>query len=121
MTGQIGMEWQRLARLVVHRRVELGYRLQKEFTEASGIKIRTLNNIENHRQSSYDAGTIAMLEQGLKWRPGSVDDVLEGGEPTPVDQTELSLPELDKDQLREILRRSREVTADLERLLGDQS
>lgn len=75
-----GQDWQRLARLVIHRRVELGHARQTGFADASGIKIRTLNNIENARSTGYDPATIARLEQALHWEPGSVEAVLAGGE-----------------------------------------
>lgn len=50
----------------------------------SGLSIRTLNNIENARRTSYDGSTVALLERGLQWEPGSVEAILAGGEPTPV-------------------------------------
>src|SRR6266498_2171248 len=83
MSEQTGQDWHRLARLVIHRRVQLGHQRQTEFADASGLKIRTLNNIENARRTSYDASTIALLEQGLHWAPGSADAVLAGGDPAP--------------------------------------
>lgn len=117
-----GRDWHRLARFVVNRRVQLGYRHQKDFAEASGIKIRTLNNIENARRTGYAADTLAMLEQALGWEPGSVDTVLEGGDPhhpspgrapATLDETarllawlrqELQRPGADRDYLEEAIR-----------------
>jgi len=101
MSDQIGEKWQRLARLVTHRRVQLGHASQTEFASASGLKIRTLNNIENARRPGYDPSTIALLEQGLQWQPGSVEAVLAGGDPVPVAVAEAPP---DVDQLKEARR-----------------
>jgi transcriptional regulator with XRE-family HTH domain len=104
MPEQIGEKWQRLARLVVHRRVQLGHASQTEFASASGLKIRTLNNIENARRPGYDHSTIALLEQGLQWQPGSVEAVLAGGEPTPAPAPAVADAPVDVDQLKEARR-----------------
>jgi len=101
MSDQIGEKWQRLARLVTHRRVQLGHASQTEFASASGLKIRTLNNIENARRPGYDPSTIALLEQGLQWQPGSVEAILAGGEPTPAVVADAPV---DVDQLKEARR-----------------
>jgi len=103
MSEQIGEKWQRLARLVTHRRVQLGHASQTEFASASGLKIRTLNNIENARRPGYDHSTIALLEQGLQWQPGSVEAVLAGGDPTPAVPAVADAPP-DVDQLKEARR-----------------
>jgi transcriptional regulator with XRE-family HTH domain len=103
MSEQIGEKWQRLARLVTHRRVRLGHASQTEFASASGLKIRTLNNIENARRPGYDPSTIALLEQGLQWQPGSVEAILAGGDPTPAPAAAADVPP-DVDQLKEARR-----------------
>lgn len=81
MSEPVSNEWQRVARLVIRRRVDLGYHQQSEFASSAGLSIRTLNNIENSRRQSYDGSTIALLERGLEWEPGSIDAILAGGEP----------------------------------------
>lgn len=76
-------DWDRLAALVIARRVELGHKTRAPLVEASGISLRTLGDIENGRRPSYDPATIAALEQALEWAPGSVTSIVNGGEPTP--------------------------------------
>lgn len=91
----------------------------RDVADTANVSYETLRALRRTGQAS--SLTKRRTEEALQWEPGSIDEVLSGGEPTPVGQPEPSFPELDKDQLREILRRSREVTTDLERLLGDNS
>ncbi len=74
------MNWQALASAVVRRRVELGYETRREFVTATGMKPRTMGDIETARKSSYDSGTLARLEQALEWEAGTVKQIL-GSEP----------------------------------------
>lgn len=82
-------DWQALAREVVNRRVTLGYQTRQSFSQAAGLSARTVGDIERARRDSYDVATLARIEQTLKWTPGSVQNILDGGTPTPV------RPELD--------------------------
>jgi hypothetical protein len=76
-------EWERLATYVVNRRVDLGYRTRQAFADAiDGISLRTLGDVENGRRLGYGSNTLATLEHGLQWSPGSITKVLAGGEPT---------------------------------------
>lgn len=80
-------EWHRLANLLVSRRIELGYRQRKEFAKAHGLRYdRLLFDLENAKRTNYESGTIAHFEQLYKWAPGSIQTVLEGGEPVPSDR-----------------------------------
>lgn len=51
------------------------------FARTSGLSSGTIDNIENHRKTSYDATTLATLEHALGWQPGSVERVLSGLDP----------------------------------------
>lgn len=98
-------DWERLARYVTARRIELNYRTREAVAEADpGIKPRTLGDIERASRTSYNRTTIASLEHALQWRPGSVQAILDGGEPTaattpapaeprPADVSETELPD----------------------------
>jgi hypothetical protein len=81
--GQDGLmpreDWRRLADYVVARRVELGMRDRHSLAAAAGITDRTLGKLENGQRVS--PGTIAAIEHGLGWAPGSGRRVLAGGEP----------------------------------------
>lgn len=72
---------ERLARYVIARRVELGWKQRIEFAAAAQITTRVVSDIENGRRYNFDPVTIAKLEKTLGWATGSVDDVANGGEP----------------------------------------
>jgi transcriptional regulator with XRE-family HTH domain len=72
---------ERLASLVVARRVELGYKRRPAFAEAAGISLRTLGDLETGRRTNFDPATIAAIEQALRWATGSISQVLSGGDP----------------------------------------
>lgn len=73
---------QRLAELVVARRVQLGHRRRPAFAEAAGISLRTLSDIETGRRANYDPATLAAVEHALNWQTGSIKHILDGGTPT---------------------------------------
>ena len=76
-------DWERLGKLVIARRINLGYRRREDLAAAAeGISMRTLGDIETGKEKRYHPNTIGSLENILLWAPGSVDTVLEGGDPT---------------------------------------
>lgn len=77
-------DWTRLAHYVTGRRLELGYPRQEDLALAMPVSLRVVNNIENARKDAYSKGTMALLENALRWRPGSVESILSGSNPTPV-------------------------------------
>ena len=81
MTGQDG---KRLGEYVVQRREQLGMRTTKALADKVKMTPRALGDVENGRRTNYSAGTKARLEIALEWRPGSIDEILAGGEPKPV-------------------------------------
>jgi hypothetical protein len=64
------------------RRLELGLAWQ-EVAEHGGISLRALANARAG-DSEIRPLTRAGIEKGLQWEPGSVTDVLGGGDPAPV-------------------------------------
>lgn len=77
--------WVRLGRLLVDRRVELGHPKRLSWTrDVLGLTHdRTQSDLENARRSNYDTATLAQVEQQYRWAPGSIRDVLAGGDPSP--------------------------------------
>lgn len=71
-------------------RVRRGYHTLSEFARHSGLSRTTLDSIENNRKSGYSPSTLAALEHALGWRTGSVDRVLRGLEPQPVEDADLT-------------------------------
>lgn len=75
------VDLQRLGTLVTNRRVAHGKRVRKQFADSVGLSDRLLADIENGVRTA-SAGTYAVLENHLSWKPGSVRAVLAGGDPT---------------------------------------
>jgi hypothetical protein len=86
-----GEDWKRLARYVVNRRVALGYRTRQAFADEIGVTAHTLGVLEKGRRVSPD--TLAAVENGLQWEPGSADLVLEGGAPIIVGELAKAPPQ----------------------------
>jgi transcriptional regulator with XRE-family HTH domain len=74
------MSWERLGREVARRRGELQL-TQTELAQRAGFSMPTLNAIENNRSGRLSKRLRRALEQAVGWQPGSVDAVLDGGEP----------------------------------------
>lgn len=81
--------WERLGRLVTTARLHQGHRSLAAFAAATGLSRTTLDSIEHGRKTSYDPATLATLEGALGWRAGSVERVLAGLEPQPVEDPDL--------------------------------
>lgn len=78
----MGTDWKRLAEHVIRRRVAIGYQHRRAFAAAIKVTDRTLSKLEEGEPVGRN--TLAAVEVGLRWKPGSMDAVLEGGEPTPA-------------------------------------
>jgi len=74
---------ERLGQLVVSRRVALGFRTRIDLASSLQFTVRTLSDIE-HGVRKASPGTYAMLENKLAWAPGSINTILDGGEPDEV-------------------------------------
>lgn len=76
--------WDNLAEHVTTQRAYLGYSIA-QLSVISGLSTSTLDSIEHNRKSSYDPATLASLER----RPGSVERMLKGFEPQPLQDPDL--------------------------------
>lgn len=74
--------WKRVGQAVRQRRIELGFSSQIELSSAGGPGLSTLSKIERGVQLSYEDQVIWRLEQALQWESGSVQAILDGGQPT---------------------------------------
>lgn len=80
-----GGDWRRLGEHVVHRREELGL-TQPEVQAAGGPSTAAMRQIEQgSKEGGYRGSTLRSLERALKWRTGSVEAILAGGNPIPSD------------------------------------
>lgn len=77
-------DWPRLANEVRTRRTELGL-TQEDARAAGGPSTATMRLIEGALQDAYTPAILRRLEGAMRWRPGSVRDILAGGDPVPLD------------------------------------
>jgi transcriptional regulator with XRE-family HTH domain len=73
---------------VTTQRAYLGYSLA-QLASISGLSTSTLDNVEHGRKTSYDPATISALERALRWQHGSVERILNGLEPQPMQDPDL--------------------------------
>jgi len=75
--------------MLERRRGELGYgfRQRARFVQERGarmISVKTISRLENGERDSYPESTVGTVEAIYGWSPGSVESVLNGGEPTSI-------------------------------------
>lgn len=73
-------DWQRLAARAVARRTSLGM-TQQDVQAAGGPAVATIRHIEGANKTRYRGTILGRLEIALRWTPGSVEQILAGGEP----------------------------------------
>lgn len=81
--GMTTEDWKALSEAVEQRRRELGL-TQLQVQQAGGPSMAKIREIENRRTDVLSPSKRRDLERALRWRQGSVDDVLAGNEPTPL-------------------------------------
>lgn len=72
---------ERLDALMDRRRLDLGHNW-KAIIDDAGVSYQTLSQLRKGRPVA-DV-TVARVEQALRWAPGSIQDILDGGNPTPA-------------------------------------
>lgn len=80
--------WDRLAEFVTTQRAALGLSIA-QLSKVSGLSTSTLDSVEHHRKTAYDPATLAALERSLRWRGGSVERILNGMDPQPIQDPDL--------------------------------
>lgn len=73
----------RLGELIAARRMELGYETQRALAVVTGVARHSIGAIERGDRESR-LNTRVRLEQVLRWEPGSIRKVIDGGEPSVV-------------------------------------
>lgn len=96
MAGMVGEDLPRLAKAVVRRRVELGYKTREDFAAAVGLSVRTLGDIERARRLVGDS-SVAAVEAALGWKLGSFEAILDRREPELVQSAKVA-PEPEPDR-----------------------
>lgn len=115
--------WTRVAEHVRRRRIqELGLSAD-QVVERSGkqISVTVLSIIENARQEAYSVRVLAGLCRALEWTPESIELILDGGQPSPIESKPRPSQDDVEARLADITRRLEEALAEVEELrLGRQ-
>ena len=75
----------RLGAAVKQRRGDMGY-TQQDVTRDGGPSDTTQTGIELGTATGVSAATLRKLDTALRWAPGSAKAVMDGGEPTVLDE-----------------------------------
>lgn len=87
----------RLAELMDDRRIELDLAWE-EVARRAGMTGMTLRRIRNG-EGSLPRRTAAKIDRALEWQPGSVEGILTGGDPSPI---QMDMDEQDHEALKVI-------------------
>lgn len=82
-------DWKRLGRALAARRGALRRswgRSRSQFAKDVDISYRTISAIERGEKSNYGAALLASIERAYGWAPGSIESVLNGQDPTPLEE-----------------------------------
>ena len=93
----------RLAELMDERRAELRLRW-RDVADLGGVSYEVLRAVR-HGTGEIRRLTQRGIEDGLKWAPGSVQDILDGGEPRPAEPVGSvpGLPPMTDEERRKVL------------------
>lgn len=83
--------WERVGEQIVRARSRLGYANRTQFSRASGVSKRVLDDLETGRRDNYRASTIERVEAALGWAPGSIIRTSEGRRPVRQHDEQLQL------------------------------
>lgn len=72
--------WKRLASLARQRRDDLGL-TQAELGQLAGTATQTVHRFEQGNKPTRHSSSWSKIERALGWLPGSIDAILDGGEP----------------------------------------
>ncbi len=118
--------WKRLAGYAARRRAELGLS-QIEVAQRGPLSLDRVQAIEGEKSTKYRLGTLMALERALQWTEGSVDRILEGGEPVAA-PSRIHLAEAERSQedqeiaeLRDLIERANQLLARLDERRRDAS
>lgn len=70
---------------IKQRRLALGLK-QSDAAQLAGVTVRTYGRIERSEAAGLSSLTAAGIERALRWEPGSLDAIKNGGEPTELQQ-----------------------------------
>jgi transcriptional regulator with XRE-family HTH domain len=102
---------QRLADALRKRRAELRL-TQTAIADRAGVSLATVNQMERRQRDDFRTVTKALIEAVLRWTPGSIDRLLEGGDATPLPEPQLTaVPSTDPSLPSELARMVEQLPA----------
>lgn len=101
-----------LARHVKARRDQKGWSQLDVWKENGGPSNSKLTEIEAARPPAPARSTLKKLDLGLQWTPGSARRVLEGGEPTPIQDVTETVALAGNDESTLLYRQPEDLTDD---------
>jgi transcriptional regulator with XRE-family HTH domain len=110
-------DWQRLGTYVVQRRNELGYGSQAALEEASGVSYRTISRLETGH--GIGKNNLRKIEQALRWQVGSMEQVLAGGVPMPIEDAGYPMDETSRARRVTILAATPEQLVEMRQLVQE--
>lgn len=80
-------EWVRIGEYLQDRRVQIDTRYAnlRLFADERGINYRLAWDVEHARRNNYARATLTSLDVAYRLQPGSVRNMVAGGEPVPED------------------------------------
>lgn len=88
----------RTGRIIKARREQLGFTSQKALAEAGNMGVRMVAAAELGEH--VGPKTLRRLETALKWAPGHLDEVLQGGEPDQAPPVTREIPSVNRTDVR---------------------
>lgn len=90
--GRMSRDWKRLPTAIRAARERLGM-TQAGLATAAGVSESTVQNLEGRAPSRMPA-TMPKVERALGWAPGSARAIVEGGDPTPLEEPTAELTDI---------------------------
>ena len=86
MDAESRTKWKRLGELLAERRarIDVRYANRRVFGEEVGVSAGILRDIEIGARTNYTRPTLAAVEKAYQWAPGSIEEVLAGGDPIEI-------------------------------------
>ena len=89
MGHSAGPAWERLRRVLVTRRVQLdpAYANRGVFARSEGVKVSyaVIRDLETGARVNFDPATLALADASYRYAAGSIQRVISGGDPLPLE------------------------------------
>ncbi|ASU83530.1 XRE family transcriptional regulator [Nocardiopsis gilva YIM 90087] len=76
--------WARLASMLKARRVQVGYKSLAALSRETGVNYKTLQRAERGAPHPFTQGTLYEIDRAYQYEAGSIQRILDGGDPSPA-------------------------------------